>query len=50
VDKPEAYGLPADPKMPTRNLKRGSAWSALSAVIVGVVGLISLRARRMDDA
>ena len=46
VDKPEVYGLPPDPKMPTRNLKRGSLWSALGAVVVGVVGLISLRSRR----
>ena len=50
VDKPEAYGLPSDPKLPTRNLKAGSMWSALSAVVVGVVGLISLRARRDRDA
>jgi formate dehydrogenase iron-sulfur subunit len=46
VDKPEAYGLPPDPKMPTRNLKRGSLWSVLGAVVVGVAGLISLRSRR----
>ena len=46
VDKPEVYGLPPDPKMPTRNLKRGSLWSALGAVVVSVVGLISLRSRR----
>jgi len=46
VDKPEVYGLPPDPKMPTRNLTRGSLWSALGAVVVGVVGLISLRSRR----
>ena len=45
VDKPEVYGLPPDPKMPTRNLKRGSVWSVLGAVVVGVMGLISLRAR-----
>jgi hypothetical protein len=36
--------------MPTRNLKRGSLWSALGAVIVGVAGLISLRSRRDVDA
>jgi formate dehydrogenase iron-sulfur subunit len=46
VDKPEVYGLPPDPKMPTRNLTPGSLWSALGAVVVGVLGLISLRGRR----
>jgi formate dehydrogenase iron-sulfur subunit len=50
IDKPETYGLPPDPKMPTRNLKRGSLWSALGAVVVGVAGLISLRARRDGNA
>jgi formate dehydrogenase iron-sulfur subunit len=50
VDKPEVYGLPPDPKMPTRNLKPGSLWSALGAVVIGVAGLLSLRARRTDDA
>ena len=49
VDKPEAYGLPPDPKLPTRNVKRGSAWSAIGAVVIGVAGLLSFRARRTDD-
>jgi formate dehydrogenase iron-sulfur subunit len=50
VDKPEAYGLPPDPKLPTRNLKPGSVWSAIGAVVIGVAGLLSFRARRTDDA
>jgi formate dehydrogenase iron-sulfur subunit len=50
VDRPEVYGLPPDPKLPSRNLKPGSLWSALGAVVIGVVGLISLRTRRTDDA
>ena len=50
VDQPEVYGLPPDPKLPSRNLKPGSLWSALGAVVIGVVGLISLRTRRTDDA
>src|SRR5712671_5625424 len=49
VDKPEVYRLPPDPKLPSRNLKPGSLWSALGAVVIGVVGLISLRTRRTDD-
>src|SRR5205823_4618498 len=27
VDKPEVYGLPPDPQMPTRNVVPGSLWS-----------------------
>jgi formate dehydrogenase iron-sulfur subunit len=50
VDKPEVYGLPPDPKMPTRNLKPSSAWSVLGAVLVGLAGLLSLRGRRNDHA
>jgi formate dehydrogenase iron-sulfur subunit len=50
VDKPETYGLPPDPKLPSRNLKRGSVWSAIGAVAVGVAGLLSLRTRRTNDA
>jgi formate dehydrogenase iron-sulfur subunit len=50
VDKPEVYGLPPDPKLPSRNLKPGSLWSVLGAVVIGVAGLISLRTRRTDDA
>ena len=50
VDKPEIYGLPPDPKLPTRNLKRSSMWSAIGAVAIGVAGLLSLRTRRTSDA
>jgi formate dehydrogenase iron-sulfur subunit len=46
VDKPEVYGLPPDPKMPTRNLGPGSLWSALGAIVLGVVGLVNFRWRR----
>jgi formate dehydrogenase iron-sulfur subunit len=48
IDKPEAYGLPADPKLPTRNLWPSSAISAASAAVVGLLGLLSFRKRRMD--
>jgi formate dehydrogenase iron-sulfur subunit len=45
VDRPEVYGLPPDPKMPTRNLNIGSWFTALGAVIVGLMGVISFRNR-----
>ncbi|HZA57075.1 MAG TPA: hypothetical protein VE616_22730, partial [Candidatus Udaeobacter sp.] len=45
VDKPEVYGFPPDPKMPTRNLNSGSWFSALGAVVVGLIGVINFRNR-----
>ena len=46
VDNPEVYGLPPDPKMPTRNLGPGSLWSGIGAVLIGLMGLFSFRGRR----
>src|ERR1700752_3521328 len=45
VDKPEVYGLPPDPKMPTRNLASGALFSILGAVLVGFLGLVNFRHR-----
>jgi formate dehydrogenase iron-sulfur subunit len=45
VDKPEVYGLPPDPKMPTRNLVPGSLYTALGAIMVGLAGIFSFRNR-----
>ncbi|MGH7965419.1 MAG: 4Fe-4S dicluster domain-containing protein [Candidatus Binatia bacterium] len=49
VDKPEVYGLPSNPQLPTRHLVWSSAFSALGAVVVGLLGLLGLRKRRMED-
>jgi formate dehydrogenase iron-sulfur subunit len=46
VDRPEVYHLPADPRMPSRNLAPGSLWSVIGAVAVGLAGLFSFRSRR----
>ena len=46
VDEPKAYGLPAAPKMPTRNLFKGSTWAAIGAIVVGFLGIVTLRNRR----
>ena len=48
-DRPEVYGLPAAPKLPSRNLVPGSLWSGLGALLVGLVGLVSFRQRRMGE-
>jgi formate dehydrogenase iron-sulfur subunit len=45
VDRPEVYGLPPDPKLPSRNLKSSSWISVAGAVVVGLAGLLSFRTR-----
>ena len=45
VDKPEVYGLPPDPKLPTRNLVSSSVFAVLGAIMVGLTGLFHLRER-----
>jgi len=47
VDRPETYGLPANPKLPSRNLWTGSGLSIAGAVGVGLMGLVAFRLRRM---
>jgi formate dehydrogenase iron-sulfur subunit len=48
VDRPEVYGLPPDPKLPSRNVKTSSLLSAVGAVVVGLMGVISFRMRRTE--
>jgi formate dehydrogenase iron-sulfur subunit len=50
VDKPEVYGLPPDPKMPTRNLIPASVYAALGAIIVGLAGIFNFRNRGAGDS
>jgi formate dehydrogenase iron-sulfur subunit len=45
VDKPEVYGLPPDPKMPSRNLVSGSLFSLVGAILVGLIGIFNFRNR-----
>jgi formate dehydrogenase iron-sulfur subunit len=49
VDRPEVYGLPADPKLPSRNLVPGSLFSALGALLVAVIGIFNFRERRSGE-
>ena len=49
VDKPEVYGLPPDPKMPTRNLVSGSMFSVLGAILVGLIGIFNFRNRGASE-
>ncbi len=48
VDKPEVYGLPSNPQLPTRHLVWSSVFSAVGAAVLGLFGLLGLRKRRMD--
>ena len=49
VDEPEVYGLPRDPQMPTRNLIPGSVSAVLGAIVMGLVGLFTLRQRGASE-
>jgi len=49
VDEPEVYGLPPEPTLPSRNLATSAALSVAGAAVVGAVGLVTLRHRRMQD-
>ena len=49
VDEPEVYGLPSEPKLPTRNLVRSSLWSTIGAVVMTLVGAVTLRSRRSGE-
>jgi formate dehydrogenase iron-sulfur subunit len=49
VDEPEVYGLPREPKMPSRNLVRGSLLSTFGALVMAAVGALTLRANRMHE-
>ncbi len=49
VDKPEVYGLPPDPKLPSRNLKPSALWSTLGAVVLAILGVFSFRERGGRD-
>lgn len=50
VDKPEVYGLPPAPKMPTRNLLPSALTTALGALVVVLVSLFNFRDRRAGEA
>ncbi len=48
VDEPEVYGLPSNPKLPSRMVGPSHLLSAATAAIMGVLGMISFRKKRMD--
>ena len=48
TDKPSVYGLPENPKLPSRNLGTSWLFSAGGAIATGLLGLLSFRKGRMD--
>jgi formate dehydrogenase iron-sulfur subunit len=50
LDRPEVYGLPPNPTLPTRNLAPSSWFSALGALVLGLMGVISFRMRGANAA
>ena len=48
VDKPEVYGLPSNPKLPSRSVPRSSLWSILAAILTGLGMLFAFRDRTKE--
>jgi formate dehydrogenase iron-sulfur subunit len=48
MDEPEVYGLPSNPKIPSRSVVPTNLWSLGSAIVMGLAGLVTFRKRRMD--
>jgi formate dehydrogenase iron-sulfur subunit len=49
VDRPEVYGLPSEPKLPSKNIPAASALGLGGAIGMAVLGAVSFRKRRMDE-
>jgi formate dehydrogenase iron-sulfur subunit len=45
VDKPETYGLPSQPKVPSRGVPRSSLWSIFAALLTALGVLFAFRDR-----
>ena len=50
LDKPQVYGLPSNPRLPTRNLVPASLFSMIGAALIGLFGFISFRRSRAATA
>ena len=48
MDRPEVYGLPSNPRLPSINNVPSWIFSGISAAVAGIVGLITFRKQRMD--
>ena len=50
MDKPEVYGLPSDPKVPSASVPRSSFWSIFTGLLVALGVLFRFRTRRTPEA
>jgi formate dehydrogenase iron-sulfur subunit len=50
VDRPEVYGLPANPKLPSRLVPLSSLWSVFTAMLTGLGLLFVFRSRAANHA
>jgi len=50
VDKPETYGLPSNPKLPSRSVALSSVWSILVAILSGLGVLFAFRDRTKNGS
>ena len=50
VDRPETYGLPSNPKLPSRSVPRSAFWSILIACLTALGLLFCFRRRTQDKA
>ncbi len=49
LDRPSVYGLPENPKLPSRSVLPSSLLSIGSAIAVGLAALFSFRVRRVNQ-
>src|SRR5438477_12298132 len=49
VDKPEVYGLPSNPKLPSRSVPLSSLWSVLTAAVTALGLLFAFRDRTRNQ-
>jgi formate dehydrogenase iron-sulfur subunit len=45
LDEPETYGLPSNPKLPSRTVPRSSFWAIVTAFLTGLGALFAFRER-----
>ncbi len=50
VDKPETYGLPSNPRLPSKSVPASSLWSIIVACLTGLGLLFSFRGRARNGA
>jgi formate dehydrogenase iron-sulfur subunit len=49
MDKPETYGLPSNPKLPSRSVLPSSLFSLGGAIVMGLAAVFSFRVRRVNQ-